>query len=43
MSGFQIVIVLVCAALGFGIVSNMIGSAKRPVPPEDGPKDPDQP
>jgi hypothetical protein len=35
MSGFQIVIILVCAALGFGIVSNMIGSAKRQEPPED--------
>jgi len=35
MSPFQIVIILVCAALGFGIVSNMISSAKKPGPPED--------
>ena len=39
MSGFQIVIILICGALGFGIVSNMIGPAKRQDPPED----PDQP
>jgi hypothetical protein len=29
MSGFQILIILVCAALGFGIVNNMIGSARQ--------------
>jgi len=30
MSGFQILIIVVCAALGFGIVNNMIGSARKP-------------
>lgn len=35
MSPFQIVIILVCAALGFGIVSNMVGSVKKDGPTED--------
>jgi len=28
MSAFQIVIVLVCAAMGFGIVNNLINAAR---------------
>jgi len=38
MSGFQILIIFVCAALGFGIVNNMMGSARasrRPDQDED--------
>jgi len=30
MTGFQIVIVLVCAGLGFGIVNNLINAARKP-------------
>jgi len=30
MNGFQIVIVLVCAGLGFGIVNNLINAARKP-------------
>lgn len=29
MTGFQIVIVLVCAGLGFGIVNNLINAARK--------------
>lgn len=29
MTAFQIVIVLVCAGLGFGIVNNLINAARR--------------
>jgi hypothetical protein len=43
VSGFQILIILVCAALGFGIVNNMIGSARKPRRPEqDEPQEPDE-
>jgi len=30
MTGFQILIVLVCAGLGFGIVNNLINAARKP-------------
>lgn len=35
MTGFQILIVLVCAGLGFGIVNNLINAAQRPSQSED--------
>ena len=35
MTAGQIIIVLVCAGLGFGIVNNMINAARKPNPPED--------
>lgn len=35
----QIVILLVCAALGFGIVNNLINAARKPNPPADPPED----
>lgn len=42
MSGFQILIVLICAGLGFGIVNNMINSARSARgPDEEVPRDPD--
>jgi hypothetical protein len=44
MSGYQIVIVLVCAGLGFGIVNNLINAARKPDQIEDHiPDDPGQP
>jgi len=42
MSGFQILIVLICAGLGFGIVNNLINTARRSRgPDEEVPRDPD--
>ena len=35
MTGFQTVIVLVCAGLGFGIVNNLINAARKPDQAED--------
>jgi hypothetical protein len=41
VSGFQILILLVCAGLGFGIVNNMIGSdRKSDRADQDEPRDP---
>jgi len=41
MTGFQIVIVLVCAGLGFGIVNNLVNAARKPDQIEnDMPEDP---
>lgn len=34
MSALQIVVILICAAFGFGIVSNVIGSTRKPGPTE---------
>ena len=39
MTGFDIVIILVCAGLGFGIVNNMFNTARKPDPPRN--DDPD--
>jgi len=39
MSGFQILIVLICAGLGFGIVNNLINAARKPGKAEDKPDD----
>lgn len=35
MTGFQIVVVLVCAGLGFGIVNSLINAARKPDGAED--------
>ena len=44
MTGFQIVIVLVCAGLGFGIVNNLINAARKSDRIEDDtPEDPGPP
>jgi hypothetical protein len=34
---FHILIILICAALGFGIVMNVLGPSKKPNPPDDDP------
>jgi len=40
MTAGQIILVLVCAGLGFGIVNNLINAARKPNPPH--PPDDDQ-
>lgn len=35
MTAGQILLVLVCAGLGFGIVNSLINAARKPDPPED--------
>lgn len=43
MGLFQIVILVVCSSLGFGIVNNLIGAARKPSEREDaGTEDGDQ-
>jgi len=43
MSGFQMLIVLICAGLGFGIVNTMINAARSARgPDEEVPRDPDR-
>ena len=41
MTGFQIVIILVCAGLGFGIVNNLINARRPPGQAEE--DEPDRP
>jgi len=37
MTGFQIVVLLVCAGLGFGIANNLINAARKPDQPQNDP------
>jgi len=39
MTAGQIIIILVCAGLGFGIVNNLINSARKPSQPQAPPED----
>lgn len=39
MTAGQIVIVLICAGLGFGIVNNLVNAARKPDQSDDPPDD----